>query len=332
MGLLSRVGLRRRNQWEPTTLIDRLVEGPLHYLVAFIYGILLWLRGRPLAPPSGGRPRIRVVCISDTHDQILGSVPDGDLLIHAGDLTNAGTVKDIQSQIDWLASLPHQHKVVIAGNHDTWLDPVSRRSLVARPGDDPDAAPDFKGIHYLQDESVQLVFQPGGSSLSVYGSPHIPRCGGSKFAFQYMRHDAPWKNKIPRATDILVTHTPPRHHLDLRLGCAELLEEVWRVKPRLHVFGHVHSDAGRQAVYFDDCQRAFESLMARPRRGLIRDCMLPHAGWIDAFKVVLYGLNAVLFKWIMQGPGPNQGCLMVNAAQMYRNTGKLGNKPQVVDM
>ncbi|KAI6364512.1 hypothetical protein MCOR25_005643 [Pyricularia grisea] len=331
MGVLSRIGLRRANQWEPPTLLDKLLDGPLHYLVAIIYGVLVWLRGRPFAPPSG-RQRVRVVCISDTHDQTFDNIPDGDLLIHAGDLTNAGTVKDIQAQIDWLASQPHQHKVMIAGNHDTWLDPVSRKTLINKTADDPSAVPDFKGIHYLEDNSVHLVFKPSGCTLNVYGSPHIPRCGGSDFAFQYMRHDPPWANKIPQATDILVTHTPPQHHLDLGLGCSGLLNEIWRVKPRLHVFGHVHTAAGRQAVYFDDCQRAYENLMARPRRGVFRDLMLPHAGWIDACRVVLYGLNAVLFKWIMQGPGPNHGGLMVNAAQMYRNTGKLGNRPQVVDM
>lgn len=51
---------------------------------------------------------------------------------------------------------------------------------------------------------------------------------------------------IPNDTDILVTHTPPIGHGDLccsgvRAGCVELLTTVQkRVKPRYHVFGHVH--------------------------------------------------------------------------------------------
>lgn len=98
------------------------------------------------------------------------------------------------------------------------------------------------------------------------------------------------------------------------------------------MFGHVHSGAGREAVFFDEAQRAFEKLMARPKRGLLLDLLVPHAGWLDAFKVLLYGVNAVLFKWVMLGPGPNNGSLMVNAAQMYRNTGKMGNTIQVVDL
>lgn len=46
--------------------------------------------------------------------------------------------------------------------------------------------------------------------------------------------------------DILITHTPPLGHGDLccsgvRAGCVELLSTVQkRVKPKYHVFGHVH--------------------------------------------------------------------------------------------
>jgi Icc-related predicted phosphoesterase len=51
---------------------------------------------------------------------------------------------------------------------------------------------------------------------------------------------------IPDDTDILITHTPPIGHGDLccsgvRAGCVELLSTVQnRVKPKYHVFGHIH--------------------------------------------------------------------------------------------
>ncbi len=128
-------------------------------------------------------PPVRVVCLSDTHDQTV-AVPAGDVLIHAGDLTNAGTAADIQRQLDWLASLPHTHKVVVCGNHDSWFDPASRRA------EDGDAAPpDFRGMHYLEHSSVALRFgdddgdeKDGGRTLKIYGAPDIPQCGGSDFA------------------------------------------------------------------------------------------------------------------------------------------------------
>lgn len=76
---------------------------------------------------DGGRQRrpIRVACLSDTHSQRC-DVPDGELLIHAGDLSINGSAAEIQETIDWLRSLPHEHKVVIAGNSDLFFDVRSR--------------------------------------------------------------------------------------------------------------------------------------------------------------------------------------------------------------
>ena len=54
-------------------------------------------------------------------------------------------------------------------------------------------------------------------------------------------------NKIPAGVDILMTHGPPVGHGDkskygdTRTGCVDLLHTVQtRVKPKYHVFGHIH--------------------------------------------------------------------------------------------
>lgn len=122
-----------------------------------------------------------------------------------------------------------------------------------------------------------------------------------------------------------------RHHLDLGIGCAGLLDEVWRVKPKLHVFGHVHYGHGREAVYYDECQRAYEELMSRPGRGFLYD-LIPSSRWAAAFNVLRYGVASILWKWIMLGPGTNNGGLMANAALMYGDSGKLRNPVTVVDL
>lgn len=353
MTLLTALGLRRKNDWEPLTLIDAILLSPLNLLVSIIYSIILFLRGRPFTPPRD-KPAIRIVCLSDTHDRTDVDIPPGDLLIHAGDLTNAGTVADIQAQLDWLAAQPHQHKILVCGNHDSFFDPS------ARLPEDRGKSLDFKGIRYLIRDAVTLEFK-GGRHLKIYGAPDIPTCGGSEMAFQYDCSSPPWTNTVPIDTDILITHTPPvslisshltsfhfisssppaktsssntnqkKTHLDLNLGCPALLQEVWRVRPKLHVFGHVHWGHGRQTVHFDDCQRAYEALMSRPPRGLFRD-LFPHSGWRDALAVLGYGIHGVVWKWLMVGPGGNTSSLMVNAAQMYGNTGRLGNPVEVVDL
>ena len=70
---------------------------------------------------------VRVVCISDTHNRFRElSIPDGDILIHAGDITRRGYLAELKDFNDWLLSLPHKHKVVIAGNHELSFDPISK--------------------------------------------------------------------------------------------------------------------------------------------------------------------------------------------------------------
>jgi hypothetical protein len=71
--------------------------------------------------------------------------------------------------------------------------------------------------------------------------------------------------------------------------------------------------------------------MTRPKRGPIYD-MLPNAGQMQALKMLLYGLNSILFKWLMLGPGTNNASLMVNASQMHGNTGRMGKHVEVVDL
>ena len=63
---------------------------------------------------------IRIVLISDTHNRHRTmQMPEGDILIHAGDFTNNGKEKEIKEFDTWLASLDYQHKILVPGNHDT---------------------------------------------------------------------------------------------------------------------------------------------------------------------------------------------------------------------
>ena len=63
---------------------------------------------------------MKLVCISDTHSLHwrIPAIPDGDVLIHAGDCLGQGTLENIEELNEWLGTLPHRRKIVIAGNHD----------------------------------------------------------------------------------------------------------------------------------------------------------------------------------------------------------------------
>jgi len=93
----------------PLTAWEKFRASPISFLARWLYE----KRGHHLAVEPVEDP-IAVVCISDTHN-LQPQLPDGDLLLHAGDLTEAGTFQELQEQLDWLNNQPHRHKVVIAG-------------------------------------------------------------------------------------------------------------------------------------------------------------------------------------------------------------------------
>jgi Icc-related predicted phosphoesterase len=177
--------------------------------------------------------KLRLVCISDTHNRHQKlALPPGDILVHAGDFSGRGRPDEIRAFDEWLASLPHRHKVVIAGNHDFLFEksPAEARALL-------------RHAVYLQDEGVEL------EGLRFWGSPWQPWF--FDWAFNLQRGE-PLREKwalIPPGTDVLVTHGPPLGHGDRTadgeaVGCADLLDAVRRLQPRLHVFGHIHEGYG----------------------------------------------------------------------------------------
>lgn len=215
--------------------------------------------------------KLRIVCISDTHNQ-TPSIPAGDVLIHAGDLTNQGSYPELSRQIKWLQSLPgFQAKIVIAGNHDITLDVAfyaenGHKFHNATKQDVSDCLRlmrETPGITYLCHESIVLELSSGDEGkkvrVRVFGSPYSPASG--TWAFGYESQDAArglW-SQIPVETDILVTHTPPRGHrdipsseTDLRTGCEELRRALWRTRPMLHICGHMHEGRGVDRVLWSD--------------------------------------------------------------------------------
>ena len=175
----------------------------------------------------------KLVLISDTHGLHRSvDLPAGDILIHAGDLSNKGSLEDLTEFIDWLAEQPHQHKIIIAGNHDFCFE---------RQG--PRAREICAGITYLQDSSVRV------SGLKIYGSPWQPRFFDWAFNVDRGPKLAAIWSQIPTDTDVLVTHGPPYGILDQTrrgpVGCQDLMLRIEEVKPRVHIFGHIHEGYGQ---------------------------------------------------------------------------------------
>lgn len=178
---------------------------------------------------------MKLVAVADTHNEHDAlNIPEGDVFIHAGDLTTRGTLMELQKVADWMRALPHRHKIVIAGNHDFWIQ--SNRTRVASEL--------FHGLTYLEDDEVTL------DGVRFYGSPWQPWF--HDWAFNLQRGpaiDAVWK-KIPEGIDVLITHGPPMGYGDLvyrgeRVGCEDLLRHLPRIGAKVHFFGHIHEDRGQ---------------------------------------------------------------------------------------
>jgi Icc-related predicted phosphoesterase len=339
MGFLPAFLLPPSSLFEPPSFIYTLLHNPLTIFFTYLHNVLLALRGSPYRPPPHATP-IKVICISDTHSKTPPTkIPIGDLLIHAGDLTDNGTIVEIQQQVDWLKALLRtstsdpsfgfQHIVVVCGNHDSYFDPRSRSQHDKKARQ----SLDWGNIHYLEHSSVSLTFSEN-RTLKIYGAPQIPKCGGKEFAFQYVRGQDAWSNTIPDDVDVLVTHNPPKWHLDIPenggLGCEWLLKEIWRVKPTLHIFGHVHAGHGRENVWWDKTQQIFEQLR---ERGFGTDRsyhfleVLDSRLWIVGVHLIYEDIKGLL--WTKVWGGTTRGGFKINAALTYRSTGRLGNAPQV---
>lgn len=188
---------------------------------------------------------IKIVCLSDTHNMINQvDVPDGDILVHAGDLTGRGRMEEIEAELRQIAALPHKHKIIIAGNHDFGFE--QRPDMVAKELKKHD-------LIYLQDSSCEV------EGIKFYGSPWQPWFHSWAFNFpmptfneeraRRAAEDCWWK--IPADTQVLITHGPPIDILDRcsdgkHAGCPELLKAIQsRPAIKLHVFGHIHEDYGQ---------------------------------------------------------------------------------------
>lgn len=181
---------------------------------------------------------MRIVCISDTHSQhsnITDPIPEGDVLVHAGDFTGIGLEHQIKSFDEWIGSLPHRHKIVIAGGHDLWSDV----NLKER------ASEILASCTYLDDS--EFVIQ----GLRFYGTSLEPPNYDWCFSVENDELIRSSVDKIPSRTDVVITHLPPLGIRDqiidgTSVGSSYLRQRILLIEPKVHIFGHIHEGYGQE--------------------------------------------------------------------------------------
>jgi Icc-related predicted phosphoesterase len=182
---------------------------------------------------------MRLVIISDTHNEHNKvKLPDGDLLIFGGDMSDYGSIEEIENFISWFKSQPHEYKVIIAGNHDFAMEGSMSSMLINDIRDEK--------TFYLDQQTVEI------EGLTIFGSPYTPKYG----YWAFMRERGPemeyiW-SAIPDKVDIVITHGPLYGYLDSFIvegnnvftGCKALRARLANVDFKLHICGHIHEAYG----------------------------------------------------------------------------------------
>ena len=197
---------------------------------------------------------MRFIMLSDVHGFFNIDIPDGDVLIFAGDtLAGRGTLISLSKFNKWLGELPHKHKIVIAGNHDFVFDTHKHLCKAI-----------LSNAVYLEHEPYYIIghdYNPvkdDYNRIKLFASPYHPKVWG-KFELEREDLHAVW-DTVPDDVDILITHGPPMGIMDWtemgakghegggHVGDQALLEAVLRIEPMVHIFGHIHEGYGHSRI------------------------------------------------------------------------------------
>lgn len=213
---------------------------------SMVRGKCVWVREGGVASivnssalPVKAPTSTRFVAVSDTHvlHNALRRLPEGDVLIHAGDCLRRDSKRSdgrlrLQKVAKWLSSQPHPIKLLVGGNHDATLEYLERHEIDRI----------LHGVRYAENEAVELengiaIF------LSPFSASNSPFSENRAFqstvrAFQHAL------STNAKRIDLLVTHGPPRGVLDSGVGSLAVAAASNAVKPRFHIFGHQHNAFG----------------------------------------------------------------------------------------
>lgn len=179
---------------------------------------------------------MKIVAFSDAHWHYPEvKLPDGDILVYAGDWCSGNDKQDTLGFAEYLRKQKHPYKIVVPGNHDRVA--ARRPSFVKKA---------FKnaGVIYLKDDYATV------EGISFFGFPWVPKFGN----WAFMCEEEGLKTrlfKFKKGTDVLITHGPPLGILDRvpEVGCVGslmLATSILKKRPKIHIFGHIHGGHGHE--------------------------------------------------------------------------------------
>eukprot|EP00091_Calanus_sinicus_P006512 TRINITY_DN17196_c0_g1_i1.p1 TRINITY_DN17196_c0_g1~~TRINITY_DN17196_c0_g1_i1.p1 ORF type:complete len:152 (+),score=39.07 TRINITY_DN17196_c0_g1_i1:342-797(+) len=150
-------------------------------------------------------------------------------------------LSEVEDFDNWLGTLPHPHKVVVPGNHDSIMDPVVRRMVKNAELEvyDAEEVEKWEALEndkqLLKNGNVLINRSVVIHGLKIFGSPHtiyngqLARWVHNKYVYSFGHTDESCigqevSQPESQGCDILVTHSPP-------LGIADMTHRhrgIWR--------------------------------------------------------------------------------------------------------
>jgi len=213
-------------------------------------------------------------CLSDLHGH-YPKLEGGDLLIVAGDLTAGHSREDFYQFANWMRNQKYEDRIVIAGNHDTWIVEEDYWHI--------ENWYDIGEFEFLCDNGTELE-----NGLKIWGSPWTKTFEGMNPDYKAFTCDTEeqlaekWA-LIPDDIDILVTHSPPygildKINRDYSLSTEDIIDELldnslhvgstslnywmrnkWKFfgSSKISIFGHIHEHGGKTSslnmIQFINC-------------------------------------------------------------------------------
>ncbi|KAF2819898.1 hypothetical protein CC86DRAFT_361303 [Ophiobolus disseminans] len=293
--------------------------------------------------------KVRFLVLSDTHEcEMPSTMPECDVLLHCGDITEDGSPESISEALLALGKIKAELRLIIAGNLEISLDKKyhcaegGAAEVVEKAQDLVSKELTSKasecGITFLE-EGTHTFTLSSGVTFRIYTSPFTPaygasgfqyptnedRCNPAKITPAWAQNVGTETSTIPDNVDIVMTHGPPKYILDSTsnghsAGCEHLRRAIERVKPKLHCFGHVHAGYGAQRLEYANATKKNDA-----------DTIIPLAKeWVGKNQAKKKGF-ANLPPGSLDDFRASAQTLCVNAA-MEGEKGVLENAPWVVDL
>lgn len=199
--------------------------------------------------------KLRVAAISDIHGYLPIMEDPADILLIAGDISpleiqfNKPEMKIwLETEFAyWVKNLPVERVFLVAGNHDSYLESISKTNTLA-------LQQACVKLTYLKNEVCDYI-DDFGQVWTIFGTPYCHIFGN----WPFMRTEEYMVEKfkqIPDKVDIIISHDPPfaagdvdvileaPQHRSQRmfqhLGNEPLKARIENVDYKLLVCGHIH--------------------------------------------------------------------------------------------